>query len=269
MRKSLFFLALVILVAWGVYSLLPKEINTKIRVSEPIPNEIVTSPLVITGEAVGPWFFKASFPIKVYDTNEKLLGQSFAQAKDEWMTEDFVPFEATIEFVTGGATEGTIVFEKQNASGLPEHADDYKIPVRFERQEIVEFRTIILYYYNPELDKDESGNILCNGGLAPVERQLQITTTPIQDTIHLLLKGELTAEEVASGITTEYPLEGFNLSGVNLENGQLTLSFEDPNYKTSGGSCRVNILRNQIEQTALQFEEVNSVVIKPEYLFQP
>ncbi len=133
-----------------------------------------------------------------------------------------------------------------------------------------ETRTINLYYYNPDLDKDESGNIACGrNGLVPVERKIPITQTPIQDAVKLLLSGELTEEERARGIDTEYPLEGLSLKGALLKDGILTLEFDDSKNKTVGGSCRVGILWFQIEATAKQFPEVQQVRFLPEEIFQP
>ncbi len=130
--------------------------------------------------------------------------------------------------------------------------------------------TVKLYYYNPELDRDESGNTACGkNGLVPVVRKIPITQTPIQDTIKLLLSGDLTNEERAQGINTEYPLKGFSLKGVLLKDEVLTLEFDDPDNKTVGGSCRVGILWFQIEATAKQFPEVQKVRFLPEELFQP
>lgn len=132
-------------------------------------------------------------------------------------------------------------------------------------------KSVKLFYYNPELDKDESGNIACSrNGLAPVERKIPITQTSIQDTIKLLLSGELTDEERAQGINTEYPLEGLSLKGASLKDGVLTVEFDDPNNnKTVGGACRVGILWFQIEATARQFPEVRQVRFLPEEIFQP
>jgi len=130
--------------------------------------------------------------------------------------------------------------------------------------------SVFLYYYNSNLDKDESGNILCSrAGLVPLERKIPITQTPIQDTIRLLLKGEITDQERIQGVSTEYPLEGFSLKGASLKNEILTLEFEDSNNKTTGGSCRAGILWFQIEATAIQFSEVKEVRFLPEELFQP
>ena len=133
-----------------------------------------------------------------------------------------------------------------------------------------QIRTVQLYYYNPKLDKDASGNLLCSRqGLVAVQREIPPTITPAQDTVKLLIQGNLTQAERESGITTEYPLDGFSLEGASLNNGTLTLSFQDPNNKTGGGSCRVGILWFQIEATARQFPEITEVRFLPEELFQP
>ncbi|MFA5013236.1 MAG: Gmad2 immunoglobulin-like domain-containing protein [Candidatus Paceibacterota bacterium] len=102
-----------------------------IRVSSPRPNMLVQSPLTITGEARGTWFFEASFPIKLYDANGNQIGSAIAQAQSDWMTENFVPFKATLEFQIPTAKKGTLVFEKDNPSGLHENADSLIMPVYF------------------------------------------------------------------------------------------------------------------------------------------
>jgi spore germination protein GerM len=134
-------------------------------------------------------------------------------------------------------------------------------------------RKVLLYYYNPEKDKDENGNIKCSrDGLVAIEREIPVSQTPIKDTIELLLKGKenLTQKELTQGITTEFPLDGFKLKSVNLKNdGTLILEFDDPLNKTVGGACRVGILWFQIEATARQFPQVKQVKFLPEELFQP
>jgi hypothetical protein len=102
-----------------------------IRVTTPLPNVLVQSPLVAKGEARGNWYFEAVFGIKVKDSNGQVIGSGFATAKDEWMTTDFVPFEATINFSKPTTETGTIVFEKNNPSGLPENDASISVPVYF------------------------------------------------------------------------------------------------------------------------------------------
>ncbi len=131
-------------------------------------------------------------------------------------------------------------------------------------------RRVTLYYYNAQLDTDDTGNLLCSSkGLVGVQRDIPVTKTPIGDTIRLLLRGELTPDEVGRGISTEYPLAGLSLQSASLRDDVLTLSFRDLGNKTSGGSCRVSILRAQIDATARQFPEVRDVRLLPESVFQP
>lgn len=132
-------------------------------------------------------------------------------------------------------------------------------------------RTVLLYYYNETNDTDETGNVKCSAdGLVAVERTIGISESPMQDAVRLLLTSDLTEAEIAAGITTEFPLSGLTLEGVTVaDDGVLVLQFNDPELATSGGSCRTNILWQQIQATATQFETINEVSFEPEELFQP
>ncbi len=102
-----------------------------IRINKPRPNQLIKSPLMIEGEARGYWFFEADFPVRLLDGNGKELEVGIAKALSEWMTEDFVPFEAEIEFQPPTTKKGMLILEKDNPSGLPEHADQLQVPVFF------------------------------------------------------------------------------------------------------------------------------------------
>lgn len=111
----------------------PQEKSSdQIRVTSPQKNEVIKSPLEITGEARGPWFFEASFPIQLVDDKGNLIIESFAEAQGNWMTENFVPFVSKLEFsVPTGITNGELILKKDNPSGLPENDAEIRIPVRF------------------------------------------------------------------------------------------------------------------------------------------
>jgi hypothetical protein len=47
------------------------------------------------------------------------------------MTEKFVSYKATLEFSAPATDTGTLVLEKDNPSGLPEHDDSLVVPVKF------------------------------------------------------------------------------------------------------------------------------------------
>jgi hypothetical protein len=253
---------------WFVEDASQTKPEEAIRVNTPQPDQAVSSPIVISGEARGSWYFEAQFPIRLLDRTGKELGTAIATAQGEWMTTEFVPFTASLKFTSPVSEEGILVFTKSNPSDLPENADEYRMPVRFAQAG--NERSLNLYYYNQSKDKNAQGQVLCSDkGLVAVSRDVSSTNTPIQDAIRLLLLGNISPEERAAGITTEFPLEGFALKSANLSGGVLTLEFLDPKNKTSGGSCRTGILWEQIEATAKQFPEVTEVKFKPDTLFQP
>lgn len=101
-----------------------------ITVTTPLSDPI-KSPFELSGEARGLWYFEASFPIRIYDAEGVLLGTAVAQAQNDWMTEEFVPFKAVLTFTPPTTKTGTLVFEKDNPSGLPEHARELRVLVQF------------------------------------------------------------------------------------------------------------------------------------------
>ncbi|HTK05397.1 MAG TPA: Gmad2 immunoglobulin-like domain-containing protein [Candidatus Eisenbacteria bacterium] len=107
------------------------SMDDMIRVTSPRKDQLVSSPLSITGEARGTWYFEASFPVKLLDANGKVLATAAAQAQGDWMTKDFVPFKAVLEFPAPATATGTLVLEKDNPSGLPENAASVSVAVRF------------------------------------------------------------------------------------------------------------------------------------------
>lgn len=102
-----------------------------IKVETPLPNNAVESPLVVSGLARGNWFFEASFPVILLDDNGNQIASGIAQAEGEWMTTEFVPFKAELNFNKPLTDGGKLILKKDNPSGLPEHDDELIIPVKF------------------------------------------------------------------------------------------------------------------------------------------
>lgn len=109
-----------------------------ITLSNPAANGVVSSPLVVEGMARGTWFFEASFPIQLTNWDGLIIAEGVATASGDWMTEEFVPFTATLTFTNPypvGAEDfmkkGTLILKKDNPSGMPEKDDALEIPVRF------------------------------------------------------------------------------------------------------------------------------------------
>lgn len=105
--------------------------DDRIRVTTPTSGQLVTSPLAISGEAMGTWYFEASFPVKLLDEDGSQLAMAPAQALGEWMTLDFVPYKLSLPFPTPKGKVGTLVLMRDNPSGEPENDAEVRIPVRF------------------------------------------------------------------------------------------------------------------------------------------
>ena len=138
--------ALLIIIIVGIFTdlsqedvVVPSDVQAHIEskqeliiVSDPAPLEEIASPLTVTGAARGYWFFEANFPVVLTDWDGKIIAEGYATADSDWMTEDFVPFTATITFTAPTDNpRGILILQKANASGLPEHDDALEIPIRF------------------------------------------------------------------------------------------------------------------------------------------
>ncbi|MBI4948317.1 GerMN domain-containing protein [Candidatus Berkelbacteria bacterium] len=103
-----------------------------VKVTSPRSSAKISSPVSITGEARGSWFFEASFPIKIVDEQGKVIGSGIATATSDWMTSNFVPFTANISFTAPATTYGAIILERDNPSGLAINDDSVRVFVRFK-----------------------------------------------------------------------------------------------------------------------------------------
>ena len=115
------------------------DFSDLIKVDAPKANAVIASPLTITGQARGMWYFEASFPVRLEDANGTVLAQVPAQAQGEWMTENFVPFKVILTFPTPLTETGTLVVHNDNPSGLPENDKEIRIPVQFTQSSGVAF----------------------------------------------------------------------------------------------------------------------------------
>jgi len=102
-----------------------------VRLSAPLANDRINSPLEISGEVRGSWSFEADFPIELRDEDDQVFAQTIGTVIGDWMTTDYVPFEATLEFtVPAGVNQGFLVLIKDNPTGDPQHDDFVSIPVQ-------------------------------------------------------------------------------------------------------------------------------------------
>jgi len=241
-----------------------------IRVNNPRPNQIIESPLLINGQARGFWFFEADFPIKLFDDNSFLLGITSARALDEWMTENFVSFSATLSFTVPSTPTGRLILEKDNPSGLPEHADELVIPVYFKEVPAAsqEFMTVKIFLSDSRYVNEPYFD--CSKTIA-VERRVSKTVAVAGAAVEALLRGA-TQEEINQGFISNIN-PGVRIQKLTIEKGIAKVDFDEQLEFQVGGSCRVAAIRAQITETLLQFPTVDEVVIsingRTEDILQP
>lgn len=140
MKKFIFIVIIVIVVIvltalvfdWGRNSDTTQMITQEasVKLDSPKENEGVKSPIKISGQAKGTWFFEGSFPVELMDTDRNILATSFATSTEDWMTENFIPFSATLEFTKPTSTKHVLlVLKKDNPSGLKEKDESISIPL--------------------------------------------------------------------------------------------------------------------------------------------
>jgi len=228
-----------------------KTYENLIRVAKPQAGAEISSPLEISGEARGNWFFEASFPVRLVDENGKELASGIAEAEGEWMTEKFVPFKATLVFDRKTAKSGKLILLKANASDLEELDDSFAVPVVFSQGET----TVVKVFFSHEESRTEMDCSVTS----PRERVIAKTQAVARAAIELLLVGPTLEEKSAGYFTSINP--SVKLNSISIQAGKAKVDFNGQLEQAVGGSCRVSAIRSQIEDTLRQFPTVKEVVI--------
>lgn len=108
------------------------ELRDEILISSPRPNQVIHSPLRVTGKAVGSWFFEASFTAELFDANNHMVGKTVLRAQGDWMTTTFVPFAGALSFEKPQTATGTLKIKNANPSGDPQRDKILTMPVKFD-----------------------------------------------------------------------------------------------------------------------------------------
>lgn len=219
-----------------------------VRVHAPSPGETVESPLWIKGKARGGWFFEASFPISLVLEDGSVVAEDYATAADEWMTEEFVSFSAEILFSHPDEGSGMLILHRSNPSGLPEREEEVRIPVHFSGAETVE----VSVHFGRE------GATQCEETVA-VPRVITRTEEPVRAALEHLLAGP-TPEEREREHFSSIP-SGVTIQRFTIVEGTVEVDLSEELEAGTGGSCRAQAIRSQIENTLLQFSAVDAVVI--------
>jgi len=242
------------------------EKSDLITIETPRPGQTISNPVVIKGKARGNWYFEASFPARLIDANGKVLGTMPIQANGEWMTTEFVPFTATMDFTIPSTKTGTLILQKDNPSGLPEHDDELRIPVTFTTFDpIAGEKTSIKVFFG-----NSSKGAECEKVTLVIREVPKVATIGIT-TLEELLKGPTSAEQ-SQGFSTALNA-GVKVNSLTISNGIARADFGSSLNESVAGSCRVLAIRAQIEETLKQFPTVQNVIIsingKTENILEP
>ncbi len=226
---------------------------------------IISSPLKIIGRITGDgWIgFEGQVGnVSLVDREGNVLDTKPLTATSDWMTST-VRFEANIEFFTT-ATSGKLVFRNENPSGEPSRDRSVSRNIKFAPAgEVVNLKA---YFSNSNLDQ----KITCEK-VFPVTRTVAKTAGVARAALEEMLKGP-TSQEQAGGFASMINL-GVKINSLTIDKGVAKVDFDGTIQQGVGGSCRVSMMRLQIEQTLKQFPTVQSVIIsvdgKTEDVLQP
>lgn len=111
-----------------------KVSSDDIVIDSPVSGGVVSSGTVhVSGRARGTWYFEASAPFEIQDSNKKVIAHGHVTAQGDWMTTNIVPFTGEVAFtIPTGVTSGYIVFRNDNPSGDPAKDKQVSVPVMFK-----------------------------------------------------------------------------------------------------------------------------------------
>ncbi len=227
------------------------KIKDLIRTENPRPNQAISSPFEIKGEAVGNWFFEASFPAILLDANGQQLAMMPITAQSNWMTTEFVPFKETMTFPTPTTPNGTLILRKENPSGLSEHDNELRIPIKFSQHNPNQ-TTVKVFFNNSSLSAE------CEKTVA-ITREVTQTSAIARSAIEELIKG-VTQDEKNKGYSSQIN-SGVKINSLAIKDGVAKIDLSSELETNSGGSCRALAIRSQITQTLKQFPTVKDVTI--------
>jgi len=124
-----------------------------IRIESPRPGQEIASPLTITGEARGTWYFEGDFPVVLTDWDGRIIAQHYATAQGEWMTEDFVPFSSELSFELRQVQRSFDVEPRQVLSVERRCVDDFHELVSFTDAGIVNWFGLFNNYVQVRLHR--------------------------------------------------------------------------------------------------------------------
>lgn len=206
----------------------------------------------LEGSVKSGWYFEGQFPVKVTDIKGNELFLTSAQAQSDWTQDGDVPFKVTIDLPIIQDNQVIIIFQKDNPSGLVENDDS--VSIRLNISASLEQMSIKVYFPNTNYGSSQNCALVF-----PVERNVPKVTAVGKVSLEQLLEGP-TDSEKSLGFYTNIN-SGVEIQILSIANGVAKVDFNQQLQEGIGGSCKVQSIRAEIEQTLKQFPTVDDVVI--------
>ncbi len=108
------------------------ESEPEIIVNQPGLGAVISSPVVVNGQAPGTWFFEAVLPMSIETAAGEVLAEEIFVTDQDWMTEELIDFSLDIEFDTADTNLGSLKIIKNDVSDIPRNKNFFYLPVRFQ-----------------------------------------------------------------------------------------------------------------------------------------
>jgi hypothetical protein len=221
--------------------------EANIIVAEPAANQSVGLPLTIKGKAR---VFENTVSFRIKDSDGTVLLENFTTADSQDIGQ-FGPFEASVNYPEAKGEKGTVeVFEYSAKDGS--EINKVEIPVTFKK---VESMNVKVFFGNRKEDPDIQN---CSQ-VYEVSRRIPKAPSIARQALLELLAGPYAMEEdngFFSGIN-----QGVLLRKVTLSSGVATLDFSSDIKNGMEGSCEIDMIKAQINETLKQFPTIKEVKI--------
>lgn len=219
------------------------ESDANVRLNLPKENDVVTSPLLIQGSAR---VFEAVVSYEIRSLNETVLATGFTMTHAEDIGL-FGPFET--EIFLPAISEPAFYLDVF-----------WHSPEDGRRLDVVRRRLTLANQEKSTVDVYFSDEAEVNAGDCSA---VDVEKRTIARTIRV---GEYAIRELLKGPTKSWAIsmipEWTEYESLTITNGEAVLRLTSPSIQEwSGGSCKVQAIRSQIEETLKQFSSVNTVRI--------
>ncbi|MEK9147354.1 MAG: GerMN domain-containing protein [Patescibacteria group bacterium] len=202
--------------------------DNKITIERPIAGDILKGILALKGNSKEP------LTLNLKDANNTIL--------------------LTLNLDAGDFEKEYVYASPQSETGKLEIAD-FSIPIKFN---ILSGQEVKVFFSNISKDPELKN---C-GNTYPVIRHTSDKNPSLSAIISLLVGPN--KEEKMQGYFTNLPLRIIKINNFEIKEGIAYVDFSEELGIGVAGSCRVDAIKSQIEETLKQFENIKSVIISIE-----